>query len=122
MSDAVNYFEIGTPDAEGARAFYSRLFGWEFTPGRSPGYNFVNGTAGGLWDTKETGDAWAVFYVEVPDIRATLDAAVAAGAKTVMPLVDNGAILFAQLADPAGNRLGVWQRGESQNGSGTQNP
>ncbi|WP_058625477.1 VOC family protein [Microbacterium testaceum] len=56
------------------------------------------------------GEAWAVFYVEVADIHATLQAAAEQGAKTVRPLVDNGAILFAHLADPAGNRFGVWQR------------
>jgi hypothetical protein len=27
-----------------------------------------------------------------------------------VPLVDNGAIEFAYLADPLGNRFGVWQR------------
>jgi uncharacterized protein len=111
MTDTVNYFEIGTSDPAAAQAFYGDVFGWQFHPANSAGYAFVNGTAGGLWDTTGIGaGAWAVFYIEVVDIQAKLDAAVAAGARIAMPLVDNGAILFAHLSDPAGNRFGVWQR------------
>lgn len=111
MTDLVNYFEVGTPDPEAARAFYGGVFGWEFSAPGPAGYGFVNGNAGGLWDTTEAdGGHWAVFYVEVADIHATLDAAKSAGAGVVLPLVDNGTILFAHLSDPAGNRFGVWQR------------
>ncbi|KTS07675.1 VOC family protein [Microbacterium testaceum] len=113
MSDTntVNYFEIGTPDPEAARAFYGQLFGWRFAAANPGGYAAVNENAGGLWDTSQIGgEAWAVFYVEVADIRATLQTAIEQGAETVRPLVDNGTILFAHLADPAGNRFGVWQR------------
>lgn len=60
--------------------------------------------------SRRTGDTHPVFYVEVADLYATLAHATAAGAATVRPLVDNGVILFAHLADPAGNRFGVWQR------------
>ncbi len=71
----------------------------------------MNGTEGGLWDSSGIGaGAWAVFYVEVADIHASMETALAHGALTVLPLVDNGVILFAHLADPAGNRFGVWQR------------
>ena len=30
MSNDVNYFEIGSPDAQASRAFYGGLFGWTF--------------------------------------------------------------------------------------------
>ena len=110
-TNTVNYFEIGTADADGARAFYGGLFGWDFGAANPGGYAAVDANAGGLWDTSGSGaGSWAVFYVEVADIRATLEQATAAGAETVLPLVDNGVILFAHLADPAGNRFGVWQR------------
>jgi predicted enzyme related to lactoylglutathione lyase len=109
--NTVNYFEVGTPDPEAAKAFYGQVFGWEFGPAGPAGYGTVNGTGGGLWDTSAIGaGAWAVFYVEVADIHATIEAALAQGAVTVLPLVDNGVILFAHLADPAGNRFGIWQR------------
>jgi uncharacterized protein len=112
MTDTVNYFEIGTPDPATARAFYGEVFDWSFQGPNPGGYGFVNGPeSGGLWDTSETGaGAWAVFYIEVADISAKVEAALARGARTVLPLVDNGTILFTHLADPAGNRFGVWQR------------
>jgi len=107
----VNYFELGTPDPETARAFYGEVFGWEFGPAGPAGYAMVNETAGGLWDTSGIGaGTWAVFYIEVADLQASIASAVAHGARTVLPMVDNGIILFAHLADPAGNRFGVWQR------------
>jgi uncharacterized protein len=110
-TNTVTYFEIGTPDPAAARAFYGSLFGWDLGPANPGGYAPIDGNAGGLWDTIEIGgQSWAVFYVEVADIHVTLERATAAGAETVRPLVDNGAILFAHLADPAGNRFGVWQR------------
>lgn len=109
--NTVNYFEIGTPDPEAARAFYGEVFGWEFGPAGPAGYRMVNETGGGLWDTSGIGSGvWAVFYVEVADIHASIESALSHGAETVLPLVDNGAILFTHLADPAGNRFGLWQR------------
>jgi predicted enzyme related to lactoylglutathione lyase len=109
--NTVNYFEVGTPDPEAARAFYGQVFGWEFGLAGPAGYSTVNGNEGGLWDTSGIGaGAWAVFYVEVADIHASTEAALAHGALTVLPLVDNGVILFAHLADPTGNRFGIWQR------------
>lgn len=109
MSDRVNYFEIGTTDPETARTFYGGLFGWAF--GAPDDYSMVNGMEGGLWDTTNvSGESWAIFYVDVEDIHATVEAAVAAGATVVLPVVDNGPLLFAHLSDPAGNRFGVWQR------------
>ena len=110
-TNPVNYFEIGTPDTETARAFYGQVFGWEFGQAGPAGYATVNGTAGGLWDSSGLGaGSWAVFYVEVADIHASSATALEHGARTVLPLVDNGVILFTHLADPAGNRFGVWQR------------
>ena len=112
MPDTVNYFEIGTPDPAAARTFYGSLFGWQLDDDVEPGgYGFVDGGKGGLWDTSEMGGGtWAVFYVHVDDVAATIAAAVAAGASVVLPLVDNGAIEFAHLTDPAGSRFGVWHR------------
>lgn len=111
MTNSVNYFEIGSPDPAAARAFYGGVFGWTFDDAEPGGYAFIDGTQGGLWDTSLSGaGGWAIFYVHVEDVAATLAAATASGATVVLPLVDNGAIEFAHLADPAGNRFGVWHR------------
>mgnify|MGYP003523341615 CR=1 FL=1 len=115
MTDPVNYFEIGTPDPTATRAFFGDVFGWTFGPSELGGYGMVNSDSGeftgGLWDTTALGSpSWAIFYVEVADIQAKLDAAAAHGAQIVLPLVDNGTIQFAHLIEPSGNRFGVWQR------------
>lgn len=113
MTNHVNYFEIGTPDPETARAFYGDTFGWDFGPASPGDYRMIDGAGagGGLWDSSGAGgDTWAVFYVEVDDIHATAALATAHGADTVIPLVDNGTILFTHLRDPLGNRFGLWQR------------
>lgn len=74
------------------------------------GYRMVNGDAGGLWDTTELGRAsWGIFYVEVEDVQATITRAEALGATVLMPLVDGGALEFAHLGDPQGNRFGIWR-------------
>ena len=110
MSNDVDYFEIGSPDPEASSAFYSGLFGWQIGPPSAAGYRMVGGDAGGLWDTSAVGGgSWAVFYVHVDDVAAAVERAEGLGATVVLPLVDNGAIQFAHLLDPSGNRFAVWR-------------
>jgi len=111
MSNEVDYFEIGTRDAEGSRSFYRDLFGWEIAsePSES-GYRMVNGDQGGLWDTSSTGGAaWAIFYVHVDDVAETVQRAESLGAEVAIPVTSGGGIEFAHLNDPQGNRFGVWR-------------
>jgi predicted enzyme related to lactoylglutathione lyase len=107
----VNYFEIGSPDPEAAKAFYGPLFDWEIGPPSLPAqYSMVDEGKGGLWDTSALGgQTWAIFYVQVDDVQAALDHAVELGATVAIPLIDNGQIRFAHLLDPLGNRFGIWR-------------
>ncbi|GLZ51652.1 VOC family protein [Actinomycetospora sp. NBRC 106378] len=106
----VNYFEIGTPHAEEARRFYGGLFGWAVGEPSPQDYRMVDGDRGGLWDTTSLGGGtWAIFYVQVDDVAATVRQAESLGATVAVPLVDGGAIEFAHLLDPDGNRFGVWR-------------
>ena len=108
MAEVVNYFEIGTPDVGATTAFYGDLFDWHIE--ESGGYRAVEGDKGGVWDTATTGGgSWAIFYVQVDDVRATIDKAAELGATVVVPFTDNGRIEFAHLQDPQGNRFGVWR-------------
>jgi predicted enzyme related to lactoylglutathione lyase len=108
MGDVVNYFEIGTADVEATTAFYRSLFDWHI--GESGGYRAVEGDKGGVWDTATTGGgSWAIFYVQVDDVQATIGEAAELGATVVVPFTDNGRIEFAHLQDPQGNRFGVWR-------------
>ncbi len=112
MTNKIDYFEIGSPDPAASRAFYGGLFHWaidEQPQGDQP-YLMVDEANGGLWDTSGTGGhTYAIFYVHVEDVAASVEQAVALGATVAVPLVDNGQILFAHLLDPLGNRFGVWQ-------------
>jgi predicted enzyme related to lactoylglutathione lyase len=107
----VDYFEIGTPQPQAAREFYGGLFGWPVGEPSTPAqYSMVDEGRGGLWDTSAIGgEAWAIFYVRVADVRAALARAQELGATVAMPFIDNGAIEFAHLVDPLGNRFGIWR-------------
>ena len=111
MPNTVNYFEIGSPDPSRSREFYGGLFGWEIGPAAEPsGYAMMDGDRGGLWDTGTlAGENWAIFYVQVDDVRAAFEQAQELGAAVAVPIVDNGRIEFAHLLDPLGNRFGIWQ-------------
>src|SRR5947209_1527631 len=109
MANVVNYFEIGTPDSGATVGFYGDLFGWQIGDA-SDGYRMVDGDKGGIWDTTDIGGgSWAIFYVQVDDVKAVIDKAESLGAKVVVPFTDNGPLEFAHLQDPQGNRFGVWR-------------
>lgn len=111
MTNEVNYFEIGSPDPERSKAFYGTLFEWSVgEPAMPARYSMIDEGRGGLWDTSQMGGAnWAIFYVRVEDVHAAIERAQELGAVVVVPLVDNGRIEFAHLADPLGNRFGIWR-------------
>ena len=89
MTNEVNYFEIGSPDPEASKAFYGALFDWNVGPPSMPArYSMVNEDRGGLWDTSAMGAAnWAIFYVQVEDVRAAIERAQELGAAVVVPFV-----------------------------------
>ncbi|MEP7178922.1 MAG: VOC family protein [Pseudonocardiales bacterium] len=111
MTNEMNYFEIGTADPAASKAFYGALFNWDIgEPSMPARYSMINENRGGLCDTSEMGAGnWAIFYVQVEDVQAAIGQAQQLGAAVVVPLSDNGRIEFAHLADPAGNRFGIWR-------------
>jgi predicted enzyme related to lactoylglutathione lyase len=110
MPNVVNYFEIGTPDSAATTAFYGDLFGWQVGGSADDQYRMINDDKGGVWNSSSTGgDAWAIFYVQVDDVRVAIEKAEGLGATVCVPFTDNGALQFAHLRDPQGNRFGVWR-------------
>ncbi|MGH3541633.1 MAG: VOC family protein [Mycobacterium sp.] len=108
MGNVVNYFEIGTTDAGATSAFYGGLFGWQI--GDSGDYRMIDTALGGVWDSSAMGGgSYAIFYVQVDDVQATITKASELGATVVVPFTDNGPLEFAHLQDPHGNRFGVWR-------------
>jgi uncharacterized protein len=111
VTNKIDYFEIGSPDPEASKAFYGTLFDWTIEDPTGPApYRMVDEARGGLWDTSHIGGAhWAIFYVQVDDVRGAVDQAQRLGATVAIPLTDNGTIEFAHLLDPFGNRFGIWR-------------
>jgi predicted enzyme related to lactoylglutathione lyase len=110
MDQPIAFFEITGPNTETLAAFYNQVFGWHSTPGPFPHYQSVaaNGGAGIAGGFRQETFAERVIYIKVPNLHQTLDAAVAAGAKVVIPATRvPGVVYFALFEDPAGNRTGI---------------
>ena len=113
MGQPVAYFEIVSPDHERAQKFYGELFSWKVGEAM-PDMGFYglvdgesSGLAGGIGQEPD-GSTRVTVYVQVPDLSATLDQAVAMGGKIVMPPMEiPGVVTLAQLADPDGNVIGL---------------
>jgi hypothetical protein len=107
--------EIRSTDPDATRAFFGDLFGWTFTPGGFPGYTFV-----------ETGDETSVFtaisplqgpeeqvlfFLDVPDVAATLAEAERLGGRIVQPATEVPGVTFGVFADPQGHQVGLAANG-----------
>jgi predicted enzyme related to lactoylglutathione lyase len=62
---------------------------------------------------RKLGNLRAIFYVQVKDAYSAIERAQQLGATIVVPVIvvpviDNGIIQFAHLADPLGNCFGIW--------------
>jgi uncharacterized protein len=109
--NTVEWFEIGTDKPEEAKRFYGELFGWTYGGGRyaevtTPG---ADGPTGGIFDSQGEFPSYAIFYVTVEDVPATLAKAESLGAKTMVPPTTTpDGLVFAQLRDATGNYFGVF--------------
>ena len=113
MGQPIVHFEVIGKDANRARKFYAEMFGWKIgdVMPEMGNYAMVDGetsrVGGGLGEAPD-GSTRVTIYVEVPDLQASLDQAVAMGGKVVMPPTDiPGVVSLAQFADPDGNVIGL---------------
>jgi hypothetical protein len=112
VGNAVVHFEIGAADDQPLAAFYGQLFGWDLRALSAAGYTLIDtcggsGINGGIGRSR-TGEPWSAFYVEVPDLQASLDRANVLGGATVLPVTDaGGAATIAMFSDPDGLLVGL---------------
>ncbi len=118
------WYELMTPDPDGAKRFYDDVVGWtvEATPSGAMDYRMIEapgGVAGGvmrLTDEMLAGGArpaW-LMYLSVEDVDATAERAVSVGAAVLVPPTDiEGVGRFGLLADPQGAPFYV-MRGNSE--------
>lgn len=119
MGNPVVHFEISGTDPVTLRAFYTRLFDWEFDTDSSvaaaisePGnYGFTTnddsipgGVGGGPGFP-----AHSIFYIGVEDVATALDEAVRLGGTRVLGPESNpnGQLVVAHFTDPEGNLIGL---------------
>jgi predicted enzyme related to lactoylglutathione lyase len=113
MGQPIVHFEIMGSNPIKLQQFYAELFGWKIgEPAAEMGfYGLVDaqssGLAGGIGQ-EPGGASRVIIYVQVPDLQATLDQAVARGGKVVMPPTEiPGVVTLAQFSDPSGNVVGL---------------
>ena len=114
MPNPVVHFEIGCRDLAKSKQFFGDLFGWKMQ-GESVAATIDTGSQKGV-DGHMTALGhepfhYTTFYVEVDDLKAYLDKAVALGGKVVVPPVKFPLGTFAWFNDIDGNMIGLLKRG-----------
>ena len=119
MGQPVVHFEVIAKDAGKARSYYSELFGWEIDANNPMNYGTIQrdgntnaegvGIGGGIGESPEGYEGHVTFYVEVPDVEATLQKAESLGGKRLFgpDEVPGAGITIGQFADPEGRPIGV---------------
>src|SRR5205807_3975285 len=97
-----------------AAAFYAEVFGWQTnTDRREP--SFADGTGHVIGhfvaDAATSGESGVRPYVYVESIDDALEKVSARGGEAVDAPHPEGNLWVATFRDPAGNVMGVWQRG-----------
>jgi uncharacterized protein len=122
MGQPVVHFEIIGKDAEKLRGYYSELFGWEFNADNPMNYGTVDreantnadgiGIGGGIGAGPEGYDGHVTFYIEVPDVEASLAKAESLGGSRMMgPEKVMEGIEVGLFNDPEGRTVGVVKTG-----------
>jgi uncharacterized protein len=122
MGQPVVHFEIIGKDAEKLRGYYSELFGWEFDADNPMNYGTVDreantnadgiGIGGGVGAGPEGYDGHVTFYIEVPDVEASLAKAESLGGSRMMgPEKVMEGIEVGLFNDPEGRTVGVVKTG-----------
>ena len=107
--NGIAHFDVAGPDAAALHRFYAQVFGWGVDE-RGPGYALLHTPAGSAdGAVVEADDASLTVGIVVNDLTAATDTATACGGTVTMPPTDNGWVVKAQVADPAGNRLTLIQ-------------
>jgi predicted enzyme related to lactoylglutathione lyase len=111
---AINYIELTTTDMAKSRAFYEKVFGWNFQDWGPDYMSFDKVTAGldGGFRKGEPNQAPAdsapLIILYSQDLKATQDAILAAGGSLVVPTFEFPGGRRFHFSDGQGNVLAVW--------------
>ncbi len=114
MGNPVVHFEIGFKDKKKTGQFYADVFGWKLAEaGPATNIDTASGGKGIPGHMTELGHEphqYTLFYIEVPDIKVTLEQVVALGGKKLVGPIPIPTGTFAWVKDPEGNTVGLLQR------------
>ena len=115
MSNPFVHLELSTTDTAKAKAFYSGLFGWDFTDTDMGGgmiystFKPSSGPGGGLFSAPGMPTHWLA-YVGVDDIHAATEKAKSLGATILRGPMDIPNVgSFSILTDPTGAAIALFQ-------------
>jgi len=106
------WFEALGNNGGALRDFYSGLFGWTFRAQDPIQYGCVEtsaarGIPGGIGEVYPGTRSWVTFYVETPNIAASLAEAERRGGKVVVPRTVMPDVTLAIFEDPEGHPIGL---------------
>ena len=110
----ISYVHIPADDPRRAAAFYRAVFGWNIRGDADhPSFDDGTGHVIGSWvtDRPASGHAGVLPYVYVERVDDVLGRVAAHGGEVVKAPYPEGDLWVATFRDPAGNVIGVWQRG-----------
>jgi predicted enzyme related to lactoylglutathione lyase len=110
----ISYLRIPAMDPQASAAFYHDVFGWPVDAAR-PDPSFEDGSGHVIGhlvrDAAVSGEAGVRPYVYVESVDDTLRRVSGHGGAPVEAPYAEGDLRVATFRDPAGNVIGVWQRG-----------
>jgi uncharacterized protein len=113
----VSYLHIPAPDPAAVAAFYEAVFGWTLG-GRSDAPSFGDGSGHVIGhfmaDLPVSAETGIRPYIYVESVDDTLELITRHGGELITEPYPEGDLWVATFRDPAGNILGVWQRGSRE--------
>ena len=113
-SAGISYLRIPANDPQRTATFYQSVFGWTVDTNR-PDPSFEDGTGHVIGhfmpDLLVAGEAGVRPYIYVESLDEALEKISVHGGAVVTTPYPEGDLWVATFRDPAGNVLGVWQRG-----------
>jgi uncharacterized protein len=118
MGHPVVHFEIVGKDGDKLQSYYAELFGWDVDADNEMKYGIVQregnvnpdgvGIGGGISTGPEGYAGHVTFYVEVPDVEASLAQAESLGGTRMMgPEEVMEGLVIGLFNDPEGHTIGV---------------
>ena len=111
MGAPITHVEINSSQQKKLLDFYAKLFDWHMDTSNPMGYAMVDTHAGkgigaGIGQAQD-GTKGVTFFVDVSDLKATLEKVKQLGGRVVLEPVQTGPVTIAPFADPEGNIIGL---------------